>query len=165
MADTKKMFVIILLIISLGIIASNFNITGKATTLGTVSGGDLKETTIKMIPSVVKSGQEVIINIVPGSLGAYKEIKLCRSNGACISNTKRWCIDSYKCYAPTKFKYLIPADLDFGDYYIEIYDYVKEDYVTNDFQIEGYSKASEPLPRIVFEQFNNLYGTINKLIE
>ena len=149
MADTRTLFLMALLITAAAILFTSMfpNVTYTGRTLSAYSGVD-KIGSISINPVIVTNGDSVTITVKPGSLGVYKEVKFCRSNGACIARIRTLCLESYKCFKDTSFSYIIPTSFEIGSYVVKVYDYYKQDYIAVPFEIKELSGPSAPLPRI-----------------
>lgn len=138
----KKTIAGLIIIILIALVAYNYDtITGFMIRPWQLQGQEAyRETQITITPEEAKAGQKISIEIVPGNLGAEKEITIHSSNGAKRDSTREWCtigyereeirsatkiVQSFKCTEPKTFLYRIPSSFKPGDYYIRVYDYAK----------------------------------------
>jgi len=149
MADTKTLFLMVLLIVGTGMLFTKMfpdvTYTGKV-----AISNQIREDRISKIyinPDVVANGQNVVITIKPGSNGLYKTIKFCKTSGLCIDKTSIWCKDNYKCFDKTSFEYTIPNNWPSGNYVLKGYDYYLSNYVITPFELQNLSKDAAPAER------------------
>ncbi len=151
MVNAKTHFLMALMIIATGILFTSMfpdvSFTGR--TLG-VYGVVKKVGTISISPNVVTNGQTVTITVNPGSLGVYRDIKFCRTNGLCIDKITNWCLGNYKCFEQKRVKYIIPTSWDkTGNFVVKVYDYYKQDYIATPFELREISGPAAEVPRFL----------------
>ncbi|MEW6063087.1 MAG: hypothetical protein AB1571_01820 [Nanoarchaeota archaeon] len=150
MADTRTLFLMVLLIVGTGILFTKMfpyaTYTGKAT-ISNVEKSD-KVSKVYINPNVIANGQEVIITVKPGSNGLHKTLKFCKTSGLCIDKTSIWCKENYKCFDKTSFNYIIPNNWPSGNYVLKGYDYYIDDYVTMPFELQNLSEDAAPKERL-----------------
>lgn len=103
-------------------------------------------TSVLITPSTVKAGQTITMFIDPGKFGANRLLTIhkspsnvrkgttnwCSSSGLCLSGS---CTQGYKCYGTMSVNYRTSNTWTPGTYYIRIYDYTLDDYITQPFEI------------------------------
>ena len=138
----KKTIVGLIIIVLIALVSYNYDsITGLMSRDWQLQGQEsYRETQINIESPEAKAGQRISVTIIPGSLGARKEMTIHSASGLKKDSSREWCnlgyereeirsatkiVHSFKCTEPKTFDYRIPAAFIPGDYYIRIYDYSK----------------------------------------
>jgi len=103
-------------------------------------------TSLVITPKTVEAGSPITIFINPGRYGAKKYLTIhkypsnlrkgitnwCTQRGLCLSGK---CISGFKCYGIKSINYRTMASWPPGTYYVRIYDYTLDDYITEPFEV------------------------------
>ncbi len=103
-------------------------------------------TSVFITPSTVKAGETITIFIDPGKYGANKLLTVHKASSNARKGTTKWCSGSglclsgncnpgFKCYGTMSINYRTSNTWVPGDYYVRIYDYTVDDYITEQFEI------------------------------
>lgn len=128
--DNKVLIIGLLIIFIIALFVMNFGrFTGSATK-------EKPTTIVKVEPNVIKAGEYINIDLVPGTKGTYNQYGICTADSdLCLAKPRFFC-GAFKCLKKISETQKSWASWEPGIYYVKVFDYGSEQYVKGYFTIE-----------------------------